>query len=140
MAALKANAYYQASQVNTASRGTLLVLAYDGLLRFLAEGKRAMLAKQIEVQNTNLTKAQSIIVELINTLDPTANPQLAESLKRLYTYMYDRLVYANVHDDEAAIMEVAGMLSELREAWAEADRIVRSQEGGGYSSVGGHAV
>lgn len=130
MAALNANAYYQASQVNTASRGALLILAYDGVLRFLAEAKRAIANRQLEVQNTNLTKAQAIIAELMSSLDHSANPQLAGSLSRLYAYMYDRLVYANVHDDEAAIVEVSRMLSELREAWAEADKIVRCQEGG----------
>lgn len=129
---------YQEHQINTARRGQLLLLAYDGLLGFLAKGKRAIEAKHFDEQNTYLTKAQDILVELTSSLDHSAHPKLCENLSNLYTYMYDRLVQANIQDDAIAVSEVAGQLAELRAAWAEADQMLKGQQAassrGGFSA------
>lgn len=127
MASLRADAYYRENQVQTASRGQLLLMAYDGMLRFLADGRRAMQDGRYEAQGTCLNKAQALMQELQLALDHSINPQLASNLDRLYRYMSDRLMHANINDDLAAVDEVARMLAELREAWAEADRQSRSQ-------------
>ncbi len=52
-----------------------------------------------------------------------AGGELAERLAALYDYMSDRLLYANLHNSQPALDEVAGLLATLREAWAE----IRSQ-------------
>jgi flagellar protein FliS len=128
MAALNAQACYQNNQVSTAGRGQLLLMAYDGMLRFLTEAKRAMLEGDLEAQGTNIAKTQALVLELLCTLDHQAYPLLADNLDQLYRYMYDRLTWANVHDDTVALAEVVRHLHELREAWAEADRLSRMPE------------
>jgi flagellar protein FliS len=128
MIAISPNTYYRESQITTSGPGQLLLLVYDGVLRSLGEARRAMRAGQLETQNACLTKAQTLLMELMQTLDHTALPELAANLERLYSYMFDRLVHANVHDDERAITEVAGLLSELRDAWYEADLQVRASQ------------
>ncbi|MHB9130821.1 MAG: flagellar export chaperone FliS [Armatimonadota bacterium] len=139
MAALSANLSYQSNQVTTVSRGQLLVLAYDGMLRFLHEGKRAMQQHNYEAQNVNLTKTQALLTELLRTLDHAINPQLADNLDRLYRYMYDRLTTANVHDDSAAVDEITHLISELREAWVEAEAKCR-QDNQRHTDSGGFAA
>lgn len=131
MVALSVNAYYRENQITTVSPGELLLLAYDGAIRFLAEGKRAMAEKRYEEQNTHLTRAQALILELARTLDHTVNPELAGNLDRLYTYMLDRLVQANIDDDEAALTEVTKLLTALREAWELANKSSRPTVRGG---------
>ena len=128
MAALNANSYYQQQQVTTASRGQLLVLAYDGAIRFLAEGRRAMAVQDYERQNLNLQKAQAILLELRFSLDHSMAPELCASLDGLYRYMHTRLMHANTADDQQALLEVAGMLGELRDTWAEADLLARNEK------------
>jgi len=120
---------YRANQVSTINRGQLLLLTYDGIARFLQEGRAAMLARRYEAQNTNIQKAQDLIVELMCALNPEAFPELAHNLEQLYTYMYQRLVKANVEDDIAALDEVGAMIADLRETWAEAERQLRVMEG-----------
>lgn len=127
MAVASINAY-RANQLTTISRGQLLLLTYDGLLRFVQEGKTAMLGGQIEVQNANLLKAQELLIELYCTLNAEAFPELANNLQRLYNYMYQRLIHANVHDDVVALDEVTRLTAELREAWAQAEHQVRNLE------------
>ncbi|HOF86731.1 MAG TPA: flagellar export chaperone FliS, partial [Armatimonadota bacterium] len=79
---------YRANQVSTISRGQLLLLAYDGIARFLQEGRAAMLERRHEAQNAHLQKAQDLLVELLCALNPDAFPELAQNLEQLYTYMY----------------------------------------------------
>jgi flagellar protein FliS len=136
MVALSANKYYQNNQVSTAGRGSLLIMVYDGAIRFLIEGKNAMTAKQIEEQNRNLTKAQTLITELMTTLDHTINPELARNLEKLYLYMLDKLVDANVYDKIEYIDEVILLLKDLRDAWSEADQMTRRQENNA-ATIGG---
>jgi flagellar protein FliS len=128
MVALSANKYYQTNQISTAGRGSLLIMVYDGAIRFLIEGKNAMNNKRIEEQNRNLTKAQTLITELMTTLDHSINPELARNLEKLYMYMLDKLVDANVYDKVENIDEVIILLKDLRDAWSEADQMTRRQE------------
>jgi flagellar protein FliS len=127
MAAFNAQACYREHQITTADRGQLLIMVYDGMLRSLAEGQRAMTDKRIEAQHSSLLKAQRLLGELITTLDHAANPQLAGQLDRLYRFMFDSLTRANIYDDTKLLTEVIGLLKELRGAWVEADATVRNQ-------------
>jgi len=120
MAETTATAEYQQNQVLTAGRSQLLLLAYDGALRFLNLARGHMLAGELDRQHSNIVRAQAILAELVSSLDPTVDARMAASLRSLYEYLYDRLTHANVRDDERALSEVIGHLTRLREAWAEA--------------------
>lgn len=130
MATMNGYQQYAESKVTTASKGKLLLMAYDGAIRFVRQAQGHMAAKRYEDQNTCILKTQRIILELISTLNRDANPQLAESLLSLYEYMYNQLVDANIYDKIDTLKEVEKLLVELRAAWEEADRRVTS------SSVG----
>jgi flagellar protein FliS len=120
MAESAATIEYQQNQVLTAGRSQLLLLAYDGALRFLSLARADMKARKLEGQHRHIVRTQAIVLELITSLDPTVDPTMAATLRGLYEYLYDRLTYANVNDDDAALAEVLGHLVQLREAWAQA--------------------
>ena len=111
---------YRQNQVLTASRSQLLLLAYDGALRFLHLARVHMGARELEHQHHNIMRAQAIVLELIGSLDPTVDETMAASLRTLYEYLYDRLTHANVNDDDGALAEVIAHLAQLRDAWAQA--------------------
>lgn len=117
---------YADTQITTATPGMLIVLAYDGAIRFANTGMEAMKAGKLDVQSANITKAQAILSELTSCLDRKSNPELAESLASLYSYMFDRLTQANIRDNAGALQEVIGLLSDLQSAWADAELRVRS--------------
>ena len=116
---------YVDNQINTATPGRLVVLAYDGAIRFAKAGLEAMKARKLDKQSEGITKAQTIVTELMScwTIRPT---RVGASLSCLYTYMFDRLTEANIRDNGGAIEEVIGLLSDLRSAWADAELVVRS--------------
>jgi flagellar secretion chaperone FliS len=125
-----ADTQYRKSHVLTASRGQLLVMAYDGMLRFIRLAEIAMGRKDYSEQHENIIKIQAILCELMGSLDYTANSNLADALERLYRYFYDRLTEANVYDKIDALKEVENHLHELREAWVEAESLCAQGQGG----------
>ncbi len=108
---------YLETAVETASPARLIVMLYDGAIRFINEAITAMHQRDYETQNARLQRAQKILAELISSLDFDKGGEIAENLFRLYTYMYNQLVEANIHDNVERLEHVIDLLSDLREAW-----------------------
>jgi flagellar protein FliS len=120
MADLYASTHYQENQVLTAAREHVLLLAYDGAIRFCRTAREYMKAGRLYEQHTQIVKAQAILSELIGSIDHSVAPELGRRLESIYHYLYGQLVQANVQDDVQALTRVIDSLSDLREAWAEA--------------------
>lgn len=113
---------YVRSQVETASQTQLVLMLYDGAIRFLSVGRERMISGKIEEKNRYLVKAQRVISELLSALDREKGGEVASNLHRLYAYMLQRVVEANLHDKPEVIVEVIDLLRELRTSWEEIDR------------------
>ncbi|MGB3259864.1 flagellar export chaperone FliS [Paenisporosarcina sp.] len=125
MATINPYQAYQQNSVMTASPQELTLMLYNGCLKFIKLGKKAMAASQIEDKNTNLIKAQAIIQELRYTLDPSI--ELSASLADLYDYMYNQLVESNMKNDMAVLEEVEGYVVELRDTWKQAMILMKNR-------------
>ena len=119
---------YLENQVKTATPGKVLVMAFDGAIRFARIAAEKMKEGQLDEQSANIIKVQNIIIELMSSLNMDADRQLAGNLYSIYSHIFDRLTQANVHDDMSALEEVIQILGEMRQTWAEAERLVRSGE------------
>lgn len=128
MLAAYARSQYQEMQVQT-TPGRLVVMLYDGALRFLHTALDALRRGDRETQGTNLGKAQAILCELIDTLDRNAG-EIAQRLDSIYRYCLRRLLIANAHDRADYIEEVIRHMESLREAWDEAERSLHAPEQG----------
>ncbi|MNI34418.1 Flagellar protein FliS [compost metagenome] len=112
---------YQQAQAQTASKPKLLIMLYDGAIRFVKAGMEGITEKNYEKANNNLCKAQAIINELISSLD--YNYPIANDLVRVYEYMQHRLIESNVKKSTTQAKEVLEYLQDLREAWIEASKM-----------------
>lgn len=110
---------YQKQQVNGASPVQLVVMLYDGALRFMEAGKHAVVNKNLEKQNYYIQKAQRIVTELMATLDMERGGEVAKNLFALYGYVLNELVTANIEDKTEPIDRAIKVFSELRESWAQ---------------------
>ena len=114
---------YKAQSVRTASPGKLVLMLFDGYLRFSAAAKKSFdetdLVKKNEGINNNLIRAQNIVSELQSSLDMTVPGELPGTLYRLYDYVLTNLQQANITKDSQKVIEADKVISELREAWAE---------------------
>lgn len=118
---------YLATTVNSASREQLMLMLYDGAIRFLALGVQAVEQGSIDKRVYYINKASAIITEFMVTLDYKQNDQLANNLAALYTYMLKQLLKANLKNDQAPLLEVKNLLSDLRNTWAQAIEINKQE-------------
>lgn len=111
---------YLATTVNSASPEQLMLMLYDGAIRFISLGIQAIDNGLVDKRAYYINKTSAIVSEFAATLDHNQNAKLAEDLDALYCYMLNRLLEANLKNDTAPLIEVKGMLSDLRTTWAQA--------------------
>ena len=120
------NAYvnqYHNSQILNASPEQILIMLYDGAIRFCRQAKQAMSAGDKLVQAEKISRTMAIVSEFSNTLDRKVGGKIAEDLDALYDFMIRELTRAGRESDPAALETVDVLLSDLRQTWVEAVEI-----------------
>jgi flagellar protein FliS len=114
---------YQTIATQTAPPGQLVLMLYEGAIRFL---ERALAGFQHEdplqfneTINNNVIRAQDILNELNNSLDLHQGGALASTLRGLYGYMHRQLTVSNTRKSPEGIHDAIKRLSVLRDAWSE---------------------
>lgn len=115
-------AQYRQNSIETATPTRLVVMLYDGAIRFLSQSLPAMRAKKYDQQSLLIGKAQSIIAHLRDTLDWEVGRTFSKSLDGIYGALQVSLNEANIYDKPELVEQAIEALRELREAWAEVDR------------------
>lgn len=108
---------YQGAKVKTASPGELTLMLYEGAIKFCNIALGAMEHNDIEKVNTNIIKAEKIINKLRETLD--FKYPVAKDFENVYSYIYSKLVEANIHKDAEALEEALNRIREMRDTWKE---------------------
>ncbi|WP_018132189.1 flagellar export chaperone FliS [Effusibacillus pohliae] len=119
---------YQNMAVQTATPERLLLMLFEGAIRFCKEAIHALQTQNYETGNAKIIRVQNIINELIVTLDRDVGGELAQNLLSIYQYLQRRLIEANLKKDQSIIEEVSQHLKELYEGFAEAAKLVKGQE------------
>jgi len=114
---LKATQAYLQTQVNTTTQGDLLIMLYDGAIKFLGQAKKKIEEKDYAQKGILITKAINVISELDESLNGQKGGELAQNLHKLYFYCNTRLLKANLEMNTALIDEVLRILSALRGAF-----------------------
>lgn len=108
---------YLKTRVMSATPEELRLMLYEGAIRFARQARQAMEKGDHEATYTNLSRAQKIVLELSTSLDHSVMPDLCERLSALYTYVYRRMVDANMEHDVTAIDEAVELLEFETETW-----------------------
>ena len=114
---------YKRMHVTTASPGELVVMLYDGMIRFTRTAKRAIGARMFADAGQSIDRALAIVGYLQGTLDESASPELIHSLDQTYLLWMRGLVRANLDKDVEALEEYAQQMEQLRDGWREACRL-----------------
>ncbi|MGN7415164.1 flagellar export chaperone FliS [Paenibacillus sp. SAF-068] len=116
---------YRQSSVQTSTPAQLVIMLYDGAIRFVKVGLEGLNNQDIEKANLNLGKAQTIISELMSTLDQSFD--VSKNLFALYEYTNYLLIEANIRKSPEKAEEAIGYLTDLRETWVQASKLASSQ-------------
>jgi len=115
----RASKAYTESAVLSASPGQLVVMLYDGAIRFLQQSSAAVQAGNKSIAREKLFRADSIINELNNTLDMEQGGEVAERLRSIYLWTKKHMIEGLSEDNHLKIDQSVETLKELREAWAQ---------------------
>jgi len=121
MYAMRAYQQYRLTEAQTADRGDLVVMLYQGATKYLVLALSALKGGNVEEAHNNLLRGQDIIVELMASLNTEAG-DISAKLFDIYEYMHHRLVQANLKKDAQPVEEVLELLRELLPAWQQAAR------------------
>lgn len=109
---------YKANSVNTSPQ-QLVVMCYDGIIRFLTQARKCIEQKDIEGRVKHLNKALAVIDELQSSLDFARGGEVAKNLDRCYDYFNNQLMQVGMNDDVNTLDHVVKLVKELRYAWAK---------------------
>jgi len=110
---------YTQNNVGVESPEKLIEMLYEGVLRFNAQGKKAIKDGNIEKKTYWLNRSIAIITELISALDMDQEGDVSKYLEGLYNYEIQLLLQASLDGDIAKIDEVTNVFKGLLEAWRE---------------------
>jgi flagellar protein FliS len=108
---------YQKTAIQTASKEELVLLLYNGAIRYTSSAVEFLEAKNIPDASKNICRAQAIIVELMNALNFEVGGDIAKNLEYLYSVMVDNLTLANFEHTVEPLKLNLQILEKLQDAW-----------------------
>lgn len=128
-------AKYLEVQVATAPPEKLVLMCYDGIIRFLNQAQQTLARGDLEGGHTSIVRAQAIIAELKGSLNMEMG-EIPQNLARIYDFLHKHLVEANIQKDAGKVSEALRVATGLRGAWEEVPQVNRSAAGMALASRG----
>lgn len=108
---------YQKTSIQTASKEELILMLYNGAIRYTHNAIEHLEKKSIPDASKNICRAQAIIVELLNSLNFEVGGEIARNLEYLYSVMVDNLTVSNFEHSIDPLKLNIQILEKLRTAW-----------------------
>ncbi|MBI1338170.1 MAG: flagellar export chaperone FliS [Phycisphaera sp.] len=108
---------YLRTKILTASPTELRLMLYEGAIKFCRQGADMLAKKDFEASYNAIMRAQKIVLELSTSLNHDIAPELCDKLSALYTFIYKKLVDANMNRQPAPIEESIKLLEYEKETW-----------------------
>lgn len=106
--------------VSQASPHQLIVLLYDGALNAIKLAKLYIKKGNIAGKGMAISKAINIVDNgLKSCLDLEKGGEIAENLERLYHYISQQLILANLYNDQDKLQNCFDLLNNIAESWRE---------------------
>lgn len=118
---------YQNNHILTASPEQILLMLYDGAIRFTRQAIQGMDEGDLAASNHGIKKSLAIITEFTNSLDHEIGGEIAENLDALYSFMIRELTLGNLHKEPEKLRVVERLLVDLRATWGEAVELNKKQ-------------
>jgi flagellar secretion chaperone FliS len=116
---------YQSNQVTTATPADLTLMLYNGAIKFIKQTKNAIEEKNVAKAHEASLKVQNILYELMSTLNNDYD--ISKEFIKLYEYMLQRTIEANIHKDLTILNEVEDLFVQFRDTWKEAMLLAKKQ-------------
>ena len=112
------------SGINSADNVQLIQMLFDGLVESLKAAEGQIKRNEINAKAKSLARASKIVLGLQNALDFEEGGEIATNLNELYSYVVRRLFHVNAHNDIDALLEIHGLMEEIRQAWKSVPSLI----------------
>jgi flagellar protein FliS len=110
------NPYFE-QQILGANPVELVRLIYQQAISSVSGAREHLRCRRVAERSQAVTHAYRALHELMDSLRPGAAPEIARRLRELYCYMQQRLLDANMRQEDEPLAEVQGLLMTLAQAW-----------------------
>ena len=124
------------SGVNSADNIQLIQMLFDGLVESLKAAEGQIKRGEISAKAKSLARASKIVLGLQNALDFDEGGEIASNLNELYSYVVRRLFHVNAHNDIDALLEIHGLMEEIRQAWKSVPSLISPKKEANVSGKG----
>lgn len=108
---------YRQTQVQSRTPLELVVMLYDGALKFLNVAREAIERRDLMARRDAMSRALAIISELQSTLNMDEGGEIAQRLDALYSFVTQRILQAAQENSVAPLDEAMRVLDTLRASW-----------------------
>lgn len=108
---------YLRTRVLSAPPEELRLMLLDGAVKFLRQGRDGLARKDYEASFNGISQCRDILVELMTSVKPEPDPELADRVRSLYAFMYSELISANLEKNVPKVDKVIELLEFERETW-----------------------
>lgn len=122
---------YKRTSIESASKEKVLLMLYEGAIRFIKQAKEANQNKDVKVRGEMIGKAYDIVMELASSLDFKINEGIATNLEQLYIYIMEELTRANITGQEKHLDNSLKILNILYDGWLKAVESIKKKESQG---------
>ncbi|MBX2988605.1 MAG: flagellar export chaperone FliS [Bdellovibrionaceae bacterium] len=123
---------YKQTAVQSASREKILLMLYEGAIKFTKLGIKACEEKKIADRGQNIGRAYDIIMELNNTLDHKVGGDIAKNLEQLYMYIMEEFTKANISGKPEHLHNALKIMENLYQGWLGAiEKLKKEQDSQG---------
>lgn len=119
---------YKQTSVQSASREKILLMLYEGAIRFMKQAAAAIDRKDIADRGMNIGRAFDIINELNNTLNHEAGGEIASNLEQLYMFVSEQLTKSNATGQKKPLEDALKVMETLYSGWVEAIEKLKREE------------
>ena len=119
---------YKQTQVVSAGREKLLLMMYEGAIKFTKLAIKAADEKNVYERCTNIGRAYDIVMELNNTLDHKVGGEISHQLEQLYMFITDQYTKSNLNGDSKPMKDALKILETLYDGWKLAVEKLKKDE------------
>lgn len=121
---------YKKTSVESASKEKLLLMLYEGAIKFTKQAREAAEQKNVKERGELIGKAYDIIMELASTLDFKVGGSMAANLEQLYIYVMEEFTRANITGDVKHLDNALKVLTILYDGWSKAIESLKKESQG----------
>jgi flagellar protein FliS len=119
---------YKTTSIQSASREKLLLMMYEGAIKFTKLAIKAAEEKKVADRCMNIGRAFDIVLELNNTLDHKIGGELAARLEQLYMFITEQYTKSNISGDPEPLRAALKILENLYDGWKQAIEKLKKEE------------